>query len=86
MFKTKNITYILLILVFISVIGYMVEHIYKQNMEYKRLSAELTIKGKTGEIQADERKTESELSGTGTNRGIDGTIETEFRDTDIIIY
>lgn len=86
MFKTKNIIYILLILVFLSVIGYMSRHIYKQNMEYQRLSVELTIKEKTAEIQAGEQKVESESPETGTNRGIDGTIETEFRDTDIIIY
>lgn len=60
--KTKNIIYIVMILLFIIVISYIMSYIGKQNREYEKLSREAINRQKVEEIIVEETvNTEIEL-------------------------
>ena len=62
LFKTKNIIYIVMILLFIIVISYIMSYIGKQNREYERLSREAINRQKVEERIVEETvNTEIEL-------------------------
>lgn len=79
-FKLKNIIWIAVALTIVVLMGIVLSYIHKQNVAYQRLGEErMTEKDVEEEIPAAVELSEPEQHTTGT-------VETEFRDSTIMIF
>jgi regulatory protein YycI of two-component signal transduction system YycFG len=82
--KTKNIFFIVILLVIIMLIGVVLNYIHNQNVEYQQLSEESMMEEQAATII--EENIPAEKESPEPEEQTTGTVETEFRDSTIMIF
>jgi predicted negative regulator of RcsB-dependent stress response len=82
--KTKNIFFIVIIFAVIVLIGVVFRYIHNQNVEYQQLREESIMEEQTATII--EENIPAEKESPEPEEQTTGTVETEFRDSTIMIF